>query len=92
MPHAQDARKGKGEQRHKPRQEGQQVLQQGRSIEERYMEKAEARARGEDAPDVAFEKRLEALRRRSTAAVKVFPLLWPLPAVHACLSHVQCAG
>ena len=88
MRHAQDAKKGKGEQRQKLRQEDQQSVQQGRSIEERYMEKAEARARGEDAPDVAFEKRLEALKRRATAAVKVSAGFGRLISMRACISRM----
>lgn len=64
---SQDTKKGKG----KPRQEARQQTQQQRSVEERYMEKAEARATGELPPDEAFEKRLEAMRRRAAAATKV---------------------
>lgn len=61
--------------------------QEQRSIEERFLTKSEAMAKGEDEPAVAFQKRLEALKRDSRAKLKVAPL----PS-HACItSRVTCS-
>ncbi|CAL8467355.1 g6892 [Coccomyxa elongata] len=66
-----DGKKGKKVER-KTKQSSQQkpTPQEQRSIEERFLTKSEAMARGEDEPAVAFQKRLEALKRDSRAKLK----------------------
>ncbi|BDA40354.1 hypothetical protein COCOBI_01-0070 [Coccomyxa sp. Obi] len=66
-----DGKKGKKAER-KPKQSSQQkpMPQEQRSIEERFLTKSEAMAKGEDEPVVAFQKRLEALKRDSRAKLK----------------------
>jgi hypothetical protein len=68
----QEGKKSKKAQR-KPQEAAQQkpVPQEQRSIEERFLVKSEAKAKGEDEPAVAFQKRLEALKRESRAKLKV---------------------
>ncbi|KAK9916849.1 hypothetical protein WJX75_007827 [Coccomyxa subellipsoidea] len=66
-----EGKKGKKAQR-KPQEAAQQkpVPQEQRSIEERFLVKSEAKAKGEDEPAVAFQKRLEALKSESRAKLK----------------------
>ena len=80
----QDGKKGKRTQR-KTKQPPQQkpLSQEQRSIEERFLTKSEAKAKGEDEPAVAFQKRLEALKRDSRAKLKVVSCLH----VH-CMHHL----
>lgn len=68
----QEAKKGKKTQR-KPREAAHpnQTQQKPRSIEERFLAKSEAKAKGEDEPDVTFQKRLEALKRDARSKLKV---------------------
>ncbi len=68
----QEGKKGKKAQR-KPKEATQQkpAPKEQRSIEERFLTKSEAKAKGEDEPAVAFQKRLEALKRDSRAKMKV---------------------
>ncbi len=69
----QDGKKGKKVER-KTKQASQQkpTPQEQRSIEERFLTKSEAMTKGEDEPAVAFQKRLEAMKRDSRAKLKVF--------------------
>ncbi|EIE22110.1 hypothetical protein COCSUDRAFT_42503 [Coccomyxa subellipsoidea C-169] len=66
-----EGKKGKKAQR-KPKEATQQkpAPKEQRSIEERFLTKSEAKAKGEDEPAVAFQKRLEALKRDSRAKMK----------------------
>jgi hypothetical protein len=46
-------------------------------VQQRFLVKSEAKAKGEDEPDVAFEKRLAAMKREAKAKLKVHVLRLP---------------